>query len=213
MDTTLEQRVERLWDIQQIKNLMGRYEYYHTAQEHMKTVELFALKSEGIRIDVVGMGIYEGVAGVKKFFYDWHNSLDGDRKGSLNIHLLTTEVIEVADDGRTARAVWMSPGLETRHSRKKGGLQAFWNWGKYAVDFLKEDGQWKFWHFTITNDFFTDYNTSWVDKGLADDTDVIFHSGKPAPDKPSSFEPDFYGVDKIKRLFPVPPEPYETFEE
>ena len=29
------------------------------------------------------------------------------------MHLVTTEVLEVAEDGMTARGVWLSPGIET----------------------------------------------------------------------------------------------------
>jgi hypothetical protein len=48
-------------------------------------------------------------------------------------HCLTSPVIQVAKDGKTAKAIWFSPGVE--------GNQ--WAYGKYAIDFVKEDGQWK----------------------------------------------------------------------
>lgn len=61
-------------------------------------------------------------------------------------------------------------------------------------------------------DFLTDYYTSWVDYTL-EDNDIVFHGENPEPDGPCSFEPDFYRVDRIKKFFPVPSEPYETYEE
>jgi hypothetical protein len=210
-EMTWQEKAERLWDIHECENLMGRYEYFHTAHLHRKTADLFALDADDLWVEVVGMGVFTGRRGVEAFFDEWHRSLDGDPRGSLNIHTLTTPVIEVARDGKTAKAVWMSPGLETRTSRRKGGLAALWNWGKYAVDFLKVDGKWYFWHFTITNDILCHYDTSWVDTGSADDGDLMYHAGKPAPDRPNTFVPDFYGVEKVKKLYPVPPEPYDTY--
>ncbi len=211
MELTYEQKVERLWDIQQIKNLMGKYAYCHNAHLHMKTVEMFALEKEDIWVECVGIGVYCGADGIKNFFYDWHMSLEGDMKGAFNEHLLTTEVIEVAGDGKTAKAVWMSPGAETRRYKPKNELEAIWIWGKYAIDFIKADGEWKFWHFTITNDILCDYHHSWVEIGNATDENVV-NNGMPKPHKPNTFKPGFYNKESITALYPVPPEPYDTYE-
>ena len=204
MELTVQEKAQRLWDIHEIKNLMGKYAYYHNAHEHMYTVNLFALKTEGVCVENDSLGIFEGPEGIRKFFYDFHTYMDGDRRGSFNIHMLTTEVIEVAGDGKTAKAVWMSPGVETR--KDSGKLKASWCWGKYGVDFIKEDGLWKFWHFIITTELYVDYYTSWVDYSPTTSERKL-----PASDKPSRFGTLAYSTKGVSRLVPAPPEPYETY--
>ena len=58
-------------------------------------------------------------------------------------------MIEVAGDGKTAKGVWIGIGFVARTDAQTGEAQCFWEWGKYGVDFIKEDGVWKFWHFHI----------------------------------------------------------------
>jgi hypothetical protein len=116
MKLTLEEKIERLWDAQEIAKVMTRYAFLHNANEHAKTAALFALDREDIWIECGGIGIYKGAAGIKKFFIDWHDSLTGaDARGAFNEHLLTTPLIEVAHDGQTAKAV-------CRPAPKRGGF-------------------------------------------------------------------------------------------
>lgn len=209
---TLEQKVARLWDIQQIKNLMGSYALYHNGNEHMKTVEMFDLDREDVWLECGDLGIYKGPEGIKKFFYDWHLSLTGDPHGALNEHLLTSEVIEVAEDGKTAKAVWISPGVETRRTRPSGELEAIWIWGKYYVEFIRnKEGEWKFWHFTITQDFNTDYHHSWVETEKTLGARVI-NQGIPQNDGPALNPDDGYQKDKVFTLSIPVPKPYKSYE-
>ena len=207
---TTEQKVERLWDVLQIKNLMGKYALLHNAHQHMDTVNLFDLTRDDVWIECGGMGIYKKPEGIKKFFYDWHLSMEGDERGVLIEHLLTSEVVEVAEDGKTAKAVWISPGIETRRVLPDKNLESVWIWGKYAVDFIRNpNGEWKFWHFTITNDFMCDYHHSWVEVEKEFSKRVI-NNGMPAPDEPNSFE-DGYTQKTVADLFPKIPEPYQHY--
>lgn len=208
---TFEQKIDRMWDLHEVENLMGRYAYLHTAHRHMETVKLFDLDRDDVWVECGGMGIYKKPEGIKRFFYDWHLSLEGSPKGALNIHTLTSPVIEVAEDGKTAKAVWISPGIETRRIQPDADLEAIWIWGKYAVDFIKDkNGQWKFWHFTITNDFMCDYHHSWVEMEDRFGTQVI-NDGVPENDEQNTFV-DGYTKDMVKELIPEIPEPYRSFE-
>lgn len=206
-----EQKVERLWDLHEVENLMGRYAYLHTAHKHEETAELFDLDREDVWVECGGLGVYKGPEGIRKFFCEWHHSLEGDLAGTLNVHTLTSPVIEIAEDGQTAKAVWISPGVETRRILPDAKLEAIWIWGKYAVDFIRnKSGQWKFWHFTITNDFMCDYHHSWVELENSFSEKVMNH-GKPANDGPNTFE-DGYTKSVIKELIPPVPEPYDTYK-
>jgi len=203
---TPREEAERLWDIHEIKNLIGKYCHYHVAHEHLYTVSLFALKTPGVRLENDSLGVFEGPEGIRKFFYDFHCYMDGDCKGSLNEHQLATPVIEVARDGKTAKGVWQSPGFETRRNAE-GKLESAWCWGQYGVDFIKEDGCWKFWHFMITTELYCGYYQSWVEYSPSTAERKL-----PMSDRPSRSGSLHYRKDTISRLIPAPPEPYNTYD-
>ena len=101
MSLTPEEKIERLWDTEQCRKLMARYEYYGYGRVWEKVPGMFA-KRDDIWIDCEGFGVFDGPKGIETFFVDWHHSMEGDAKGMLTLHTLTTECIEVAEDGQTA---------------------------------------------------------------------------------------------------------------
>jgi hypothetical protein len=85
---------------------------------------------------------------------------------------------------------------------------AYWLWGNYGVDFIKEDGKWRFWHFHVYAYMVAPYNKSWTDPTGA----LQLLPGAIKPDRPSPSSYMYSATAEIK-LDPVPPEPYETFDE
>ena len=187
---------------------MARYEYLHSAKKHAETYELFALSRNDCWIENYDLGFFYGPESVRRFCVEFHENMDGeDIRGSFCEHSLTTEVIVVADDLRTAKACWMSPGCETRREPGTGKLTSYWVWVKYAVDFIEENGTWKFWHFTIFSDFCSDYYTSWVDMEYTTPAtpDMLAPDSKPAMALA-------YTNQTEPQLWPVPPIPYKTYD-
>jgi hypothetical protein len=199
---------ERLKAVNEIQNLMGKYEYLHSAGLHEETAALFAQKTPGVRSEAGPLGVYEGAEGIRKLYVGFHKFEEGDRLGRMAIHTLTTPVIEVAGDGKTAKGVWISPGLGT--TKHEGKLQAEWAWVKYGVDFVKEDGKWKFWHLHGYGVFFTPYEKSWVH--IPDTSPVTPMPDELKADKPSTYHHP-YSTTTAHEYVPAPPEPYETFDE
>ena len=68
--------------------------------------------------------------------------------GQLLLHVTTTAIIEVAEDGQTAKAFWYSPGMIAESGSTGNTI-----WEAYGVDFVKEDGVWKMWHLHMFTDF------------------------------------------------------------
>ena len=68
--------------------------------------------------------------------------------GQLLLHVTTTAIIEVAEDGQTAKAFWYSPGMIAESGQSGNTI-----WEAYGVDFVKEDGVWKMWHLHMFTDF------------------------------------------------------------
>jgi len=144
----------------------------------------------------------------------------GSRSGYLTVvmDLSSGAVIEVAEDGATAKGVWVSPGFTTMPTMEK--LQAYWHWDRYGVDFIKEDGQWKIWHFFVGRVFTCPYEKGWVET-VADGQEAYAMPLAIFKDWPGFTEPhaaqrnafESYSPFEVARLQPRLPEPYRTFSE
>jgi hypothetical protein len=156
--------------------------------------------------------VWDGAESVQRLYTDVHNYLEKERtdpRGTMMQHTLTTPVIEVAGDGKTAKGVWISPGHETQ--RIGDDLQAYWCWVYYGVDFVKEDGEWKIWHHHVYLIFQTPYEKSWVEASefpaVAEKLD-----DRLKPDRPNTYDWR-YTTTGLPEYEPAPPDPYETWDE
>ena len=68
--------------------------------------------------------------------------------GQLLLHVTTTAIIEVAKDGKTAKAFWYSPGMIAESGSTGNTI-----WEAYGADFVKEGDTWKLWHLHMFTDF------------------------------------------------------------
>ena len=70
----------------------------------------------------------------------------------LAMHTLATDIVEVADDGITARASFLTPGVlfSTLNANLKCRCMTLWE--RYGSDFVFEDGEWKYLHEQVCPD-------------------------------------------------------------
>jgi hypothetical protein len=210
----LQLQQERTEAINAIQNLMGRFVFYRLANMRNRCTELFAngdpdLKIQGPRI------IYGPDAAIKAF---------GDPKtpmspiaGEMHYHTLVSPVIEVAGDGKTARAVWMSPGAVAQV--RNGVASAKWVWGEEAADFKKMDnGEWKMWHQVTVGVFTSSYDKPWTEPS---DMGAGQPGGKPGTqpsggqgkvEKPNT-DNIGYSTIGVLELAIDPPTPYATWDD
>lgn len=148
-------------DIQQIINVASLHEYYHGAWMHKEELEnAWARKADDITW-TNNTDKYIGQKSVWKFYVE--DAKQMPTKGMMAYHMLTTPVIEVAGDGKTAKGIFMSFGNVT--GATNGVASAQWTQEKYGIDFIKEDGQWKIWHLRTYVEFYSDVKKSWTDPG------------------------------------------------
>ena len=202
----LEERIARLEDRNEIQNTMSKYSYYTMAGESEKKLQLFAQKTPGVTAEIGARGLYESFEGVRKLFA----SIDRpDRTGVLIEHDLTTPIIEVAGDGKTAKGLWISPGFTSSKNSNTDELEGRWTFVKYSVDFVKEEGEWKIWHFHV-------YLTLHATIGEGFETGADRPTPRPElpdgkkPENPTTYHKP-YDPNGITELVPAPPEPYETY--
>jgi hypothetical protein len=207
---SLQHENGRLQAINEIQNLMSKYEYLHTTNRHKDVMEMYAKNAPGVSISMKEMGCWEGRDAPQKAWGHLDMSVGDNPVGMLAIHPTTTSVIEVAQDGKTAKGVWIGTGLVASVDKESGKSNCMWEWDRYGVDFIKEAGKWKFWHFHV----YTIFNCGWDDK-WADQ----FNRGEMKMEFPDEFKPDAppvdshpYRPDTVFPLIPALPEPYETFD-
>jgi hypothetical protein len=204
----LEHEIERLQAYVEIQNMMSRYEYLQVAGLGEGIAEMFARNTPDTRAEMV-WGVFDGhEKAAVKLFGKGHTVEPERANGKLALHTLTTALIEVAKDGQTAKAIWISPGNET------GALpgqkpEAHWAWCKYGIDFIKEDGAWKIWHFQVYGIFHCSFERSWAEEYThAPMTNL---SEERTPTRPPSYS-WYYTPDRPVENIPEPPLPYETWD-
>jgi hypothetical protein len=217
---TEAQKTQRLLDIQEISNVASLHEYYHNALMHGEDLANIWAKAPDITW-TNNTDKYIGQASMKKFYID---GLPKDKKGALWYHMLTTPVIEVAGDGKTAKAIYMSFGnVSGAMFNQPPGAQ--WTQEKYGMDFIKENGHWKIWHLRTYVDFYTATDKSWLNPkdnlaaphvqakdgaGVKEEPGVSFEMAK--PDQKGEYY-EGYHLDRTPKLEPVLPQPYCTFKD
>jgi hypothetical protein len=205
---SLEERIQRLEAVREIGNVMGKYEFLLAAGKGEEILALFA-KRDDITFDIGDWGVYKGVEGLRR------SPISGiaDMTGFGAEIALTTSVIEVARDGKTAKAAWMAPGYETTRNPKTGKLTAGWVWTKYACDFIKEDGEWKLWHLKNFLVFFAEYHKSWVEEG---GEHYLRRPPLKTPLPKGALPPAHrhlpYDPNAKPEMLPAFPKPYETYD-
>ena len=203
----IEKKIERLEAYNEIQNLVAKYAVIHTPLSMHQSPELFALKQPDVSIEIAMWGKLIGAEQIKKVFSGMR-----ERKpvpGTMFEHQLTTPVIQVAGDCQTAKGLWFSPGHETMED-EDGNLKPLWCYGKFAADFIKEDGKWKIWHYHWYDTFMIPYDKSWVDTPQPGPDEVRTPPGI-IPDEPPTSRSTYF-KDQVRGPIPEYPEPYETWD-
>ncbi len=199
----LEKEVRQLRAREEICNLMGHYEIMHN-QKNMRFQPMdFALSMPDVSVQVTDRE-FNGPEEVKSLFCGLWNI--EDYEGIMLIHYLTTPMIEVAEDGKTARGVWWSPGIETVKETPDSDPVAYWCFGSYANDFILENGKWKIWHMRWHRISKCNYKDGWVDAKLnvkLDDPELAKRGLMYNP----------YHLGYIQESVPMAPLPYTTWDE
>jgi hypothetical protein len=144
---------ERVVALQAVNNLIGRYSHMLEMRDSYTLEGLFAMKTEGVSWRRPNGPI--GIEAMKAHFKD-QKANPGNSIGRMELHSMLTPIVEIAEDGKTAKGVWDSWGPGVRD----GNSDNIWGWVKYGVDFVKEDGAWKIWHMQVYPVFMTAYNKS-----------------------------------------------------
>jgi type II secretory pathway pseudopilin PulG len=225
-------------DRAQVENLFGRYMTLHNAFRDPEIIPLWARKgTPDVRAQYSNNGIYT----------DWdtivaYHAQRPNPPGKLIYHFLASPIIEVAEDGQTAKGMWLMSGLESGLTTPEAAAGApdfmyaknveidgkkVWMhevYAKYGVDFIKQNGEWKIWHFHCFEVARSPFGVGWIpfaaaaqDHPFADDLMYFGENGRPVmmpkPNAPATLRHNPYRTDKGQTLDLLPPVPYRTFAE
>jgi len=209
-------RLERLKAADECENLMDKYQYYHMRGMRTEETHLFALKTPGSCVEML-WGIYDEPEGVLR----WKRS-EGYGKpqqaGGFPLHCMTTPIIEVAKDGETARGLWLMLGAESGKMPGDKEAKANWACGRFAMDFIKEDGEWKIWKYNTTGVLLAPFEKGWMNDNMKrEDLDRMIKGaaedkGDRRPDRPPSY-PWMANAGEHQEDIPPVPYPYETWDD
>lgn len=172
---------QKACDQQEIQNIMSWHVMYHCYGLHREEMEeIWVNEPENRATASFGQnqGFYVGYDSIWEAYVEGHDTswlatakkyceqndidIEGwtDEEilevyggvGQLLLHVTTTGIIEVAEDGQTAKCFWYSPGMIAESGQTGNTI-----WEAYGVDFVKEDGEWKMWHLHMFTDFMGGY--------------------------------------------------------
>lgn len=234
---TVEEQIEHAWDVQQIKNLMGRHAYYHEYNRHdWEMQELFIQKEENKPGTSFGQGHgfqhgYELVADNydRKSFVQWfaaledfipedptiERTIENAGMGCMIIHEIASPLIEIAEDGMSAQGAFDGNGQITEVYPDETTTKVMFE--RYNCDFLKEDGEWKLQKMFIATDICltpagTDERDNKVD--LVGAMKFVLRDGQEEDPETTIIlnHPMLAYTDVLGQpVWPYYPEPYKTF--
>ena len=232
-DWTPEQVMDQWEALRAVKNLMGKYVNCLLLNRQKDIWDLFWSKTK----EDVSLGLNNGYYTGPKDIQNYYSAIAAgnmrkakllqkslpEQLGNLSdeelygvgpfyVHPLGAPLIEVAEDGQTAKGIWHCMGAYA--DVKLDGPTSSWLWGYYAGDFILEDGKWRIWHLLYLRDVDCTCGESWGNAYPAPEPLPEFAALRefqmPAP----TIEKELWAIYTPRRPYTAPPripEPYDTF--
>ena len=151
--------------------------------------------------------------------YEQFGGHDLRSAGKSCCHALASDVIEVAEDGMSARAYYLTPGTMCNAvGFDRRGRGNAWLWERYGSEFVFVDGEWKWFHEQVCPDIMGFFDVS----NWAHDRYEAYVSGKLRvgdmggyPDRltePGTLHYD-YSIVQCPQYTVAPPKPYASLDD
>ena len=235
---SLEQRIRNAEVSQEVENVKSRHQYLHARADGATEYDHLWLHTGAVRW-CHGFGAMEGYDQVchgnvndyeKMGMENWlklneiYPEVGGKDPRPLmecSVHALTCDVIEVADDGMSARASFITPGAIHCHLSPDESKWCHILWERYGSDFKidETDGKLKYYTEHVCPDILTDLDyRDWAAEEYARRTDP--NAPPPPPVTLGLPATTYHGPwHRDYNLFQAPqndtpcPEPYAAFDE
>ncbi len=176
-ELSLSERIDRAEGAVECEKIMSKHCYYHAAGIHREEYyEMWSKREDitwahgfgqmGDRYEYYKnyilnqesdtwqgfMNLWDVYPEVKSVIKDTQHMMDYRAFNEEAMHLLTTPVIEVAEDGQSARGLWYTPGTIFSTLNPQKAREGMWMYERYGADFVKEDGEWKYLNLRVCPD-------------------------------------------------------------
>ena len=233
-DFTAMELLERLEWRREIRNVMGRVSHDYAVKQEAEIYDRYWSRSPEVCLGL-NNGYYKGAEAVSGYYKALGEEIAlsseliagmfpqelGDKTpeelkgvGMISYVPFESQIIELADDGKTAKGMWNVRGSTS--SLTAAGPVARWIFGWAAVDFVLEGGEWKILNFLLL------YNVDHACGTPLTGPDQVYEPVPefapmadfklPAPNVPQVLMETFR-PDRPKTVSPRAPEPYATFAE
>lgn len=228
---TEEEQVNRLWDRQDVTDLLARHAFYYSNDQRSQELnDLWVKEPQNERSASLGYnnGYYVGMEEIVRHYVQ---EIDNQRMDQLKVysaakpsvacdntnmgygsaffHTSTTPLVYIADDGKTARYLGFDLGQQT-YGKSGDSADAYLVFGLVFADCIREDGEWKIWHLILEHEHTVPagvgYNTIPVKLAREDDR-IDMESGEDLTEKHTVHDP-FFGWEY---LYQDMPRPYRTY--
>lgn len=171
-------RVQKLEGARAVKKLQRAFGYYVDRGLWQDAADLF---TDNGTIEIGADGVYVGKAHIRDYLKALHGGQDGLIYGQLNEWVTLQPLVDVAADGRSAKARWRDLGMLGQHKQ-----HAEWRDGIYENDYVKEDGVWKIKSLHLFVNFVTPVEKGWARMKPGESLVPSETSKKMPPDRPST---------------------------
>ncbi len=219
-----------------IQNLVGKVAAHYVIKAEHEIFDLFWANREDVSLGV-NTGYYSGPDAIRAYYQSFYDEavlttklltdkFADDEKiagksqeelfgmGLMRYIPLDTGVMEVAEDGNTAKGLWAIRG--SYNALTRGGPVAYWEWGWMACDFIFENGEWRIWHMLHLDDVDHPISVSWAKEfmGYPDVPEFLPMDtfSRPEPNVKCTLR-EYYSADRPFTPTPQIPRPYRTFSE
>jgi hypothetical protein len=232
----LAQRIHNADASQQVENVKARHTYLHArADATTEWLDLWSERDERGWAHAFGcmkgfdqvwfglVGNYDMMAMqtwlAMRDFYPEVIGKDPRPLMECSVHTLVTDVIEVADDGMSARGSFITPGVI--HSVLTPMQEKFCGilWERYGSDFVYENGGWKYLNEQVNPDILTKMDdmdwAAWDYANRTSDNPEPPHPptlGDPPPTRFGGWHIPWNSLQEPQDSVPWP-EPYKTLDE
>ena len=150
------------WEAEhEVRNVVGKFSIYYSAGEYSKAFELFSCTDQ-VYLQISDQGIYEGRKAVKACFEQLTKTAV---PGSFRYMPVTSEIVEVSKDLKTAQGMWFINGCAAIKDSEDPLVPAadLWLEDKLAVELIRENGRWAILRMNINEEMRAEYHKSWGD--------------------------------------------------
>jgi len=151
-DSTLEERIKRLEEIEAIKKMKAEYVLACDERRWDDAVRYFTSRAV---VAFGPFGKFESRQELEKFFKETMPVTIG-----FTIHRLSNPIIEVKGD--TAKGIWYCEIPSTHIPTNKAILQQ----GTYFDEYIKEGNEWKHTKLDLVYSYITEFGEGWVKKNM-----------------------------------------------